>query len=508
MKSYRLMILSLALVLSLVALLSLGFNGRVSRAQEELPTPVEEQEFPPEKPAAAPEEPAAEEMGQPAAIEEDIKGGFSYQGILRSNNAPLNATCNFLFRLYDAATAGNKIGSDSAVTGVVVSNGLFTTQVNSGTEFGEDAFRGAPRYLQVAVKCGADASYTTLSPRQLINGTPYALGLRPGLRMYGGAYQNLKIQSNAPAGGIPAAVTGEMMVAKDGVGVYGSNNSTTSGATGAGVWGRSWTPSGAGVVGTSVGGNIGVKGESSFVGVLGEASGTGGVGVGGKAENTSCTAGLTGCYGVDGDSNKGNGVGGFTNSGVALLGYSSGTGYALFLEGQGSGDLIRAIHGPISPDVQFRVTYDGNVYADGTWHSPAADMAEMLPAHDGLEAGDVLVIGVDGKLARCSQAAQSSLAGVYSTKPGFLGGAGDEADLIGEVPLAVVGVAPVKVSAENGAIQPGDLLTTSATPGHAMKASPISVEGVTFYPSGVILGKALEGLAQGTGVIQVLIILQ
>ncbi len=241
MKSYRLMILSLALALSLMALLALGFNARVSRAQEELPTPVGEQEVPPEEPVVAPEEPTVEQSEQPAAIEADIAGGFSYQGILRSNNAPLSATCNFLFRLYDAASGGTKIGNDSYAQGVAVSNGLFTTQVNSGTEFGEDAFRGAPRYLQVAVKCGADSAYTVLSPRQVINGTPYALGLRPGLRMYGGAYQNLKIQSYRATGSIPAAVTGEMMVATDGVGVYGSNNSTTSGATGAGVWGRSWT---------------------------------------------------------------------------------------------------------------------------------------------------------------------------------------------------------------------------------------------------------------------------
>jgi hypothetical protein len=80
--------------------------------------------------------------------------------------------------------------------------------------------------------------------------------------------------------------------------------------------------------------------------------------------------------------------------------------------------------------------------------------------------------------------------------------------LTGQAPLAVIGVVPVKVSAENGAIRPGDLLTTSATPGHAMKAKPILVNGETIYPSGVILGKALGSLAHGTGMIQVLIMLQ
>jgi hypothetical protein len=135
-------------------------------------------------------------------------------------------------------------------------------------------------------------------------------------------------------------------------------------------------------------------------------------------------------------------------------------------------------------------------------------MAEMLPAVAGLEAGDVLVIGEDGLLRRCTQAEQPSLAGVYSTKPGLVGGAGDDVDLSGQVPLAVAGVVPVKVAAENGAIRPGDLLTTSPTPGHAMKASPMMVNGKAIYPDGIILGKALSALARGTGVIKVLIMLQ
>src|SRR5690606_18442147 len=116
MKSYRLMILSLALVLSLAALLSLGSSARVSRAQEELPTPVGEQEVPPGEPVVAPEEPAIEDTGQPAAPEADIAGTSSYQGILKSSTgAPCSGTCNFLFRLYNAVTGGTKIGNDDSV---------------------------------------------------------------------------------------------------------------------------------------------------------------------------------------------------------------------------------------------------------------------------------------------------------------------------------------------------------------------------------------------------------
>jgi len=54
----------------------------------------------------------------------------------------------------------------------------------------------------------------------------------------------------------------------------------------------------------------------------------------------------------------------------------------------------------------------------------------------------------------------------------------------------------------------GDLLTTSSTPGYAMRASPVTIEGITFYLPGTILGKALEPLEEGTGVILVLVTLQ
>ena len=74
-------------------------------------------------------------------------------------------------------------------------------------------------------------------------------------------------------------------------------------------------------------------------------------------------------------------------------------------------------------------------------------------------------------------------------------------NLTGKIPLAVIGVVPVKVSAENGPIHPGDLLVASSTPGYAMKAGP--------NPSvGTVIGKALASLLEGTGMIQILVMLQ
>lgn len=134
-------------------------------------------------------------------------------------------------------------------------------------------------------------------------------------------------------------------------------------------------------------------------------------------------------------------------------------------------------------DRRFYVNNAGHVYADGSFHPSGADFAEMLPAVVGLEPGDVLVVGPQGELARSAQAYATNVVGVYSTNPGFVGGADDDEDLTGKVPLSVLGAVPVKASAENGPIRPGDLLTTSATPGHAMKATEPKI--------GTVIGKAL-----------------
>lgn len=58
------------------------------------------------------------------------------------------------------------------------------------------------------------------------------------------------------------------------------------------------------------------------------------------------------------------------------------------------------------------------------------------------------------------------------------------------VPVALLGIVPTKVSADNGSIQRGDQLVASATPGHAMRADKPT--------PGTVLGKALEALDNGT----------
>jgi len=171
------------------------------------------------------------------------------------------------------------------------------------------------------------------------------------------------------------------------------------------------------------------------------------------------------------------------------------------------GNLITGCHDTDVVDVDqceslvFEVERDGRVRSDQGFSVPASDFADMLPADRDLDAGDVLVINSEGILTRSTQPYQTNIAGVYSTEPGFVGGQPIDSEPEGSIPLALVGVIPVKVVDENGAIQPGDLLTSSSTPGYAMKADGDA-------PQGSIIGKALSPLGTGTGWIQMLAMLQ
>jgi len=74
--------------------------------------------------------------------------------------------------------------------------------------------------------------------------------------------------------------------------------------------------------------------------------------------------------------------------------------------------------------------------------------------------------------------------------------------LEGDHHVALSGRVYVKADASTGPIRPGDLLTTSATPGHAMKVTDHD------QAQGAILGKAMTSLDSGTGLVLVLVTLQ
>ncbi len=153
-------------------------------------------------------------------------------------------------------------------------------------------------------------------------------------------------------------------------------------------------------------------------------------------------------------------------------------------------------------------------FQDGTTQTTAytgttcgGDYAESVDVTGGrtkYEPGDVLVLDADnpGKMLKSIQAYSTSVSGIYSTKPGTVGRHQTTPKSLDEVPMAVVGIVPAKVSTENGPINVGDLLVTSSTPGYAMKGTDRS------RMLGAVVGKAMAKLNSGTGVIEVLVTLQ
>jgi hypothetical protein len=94
------------------------------------------------------------------------------------------------------------------------------------------------------------------------------------------------------------------------------------------------------------------------------------------------------------------------------------------------------------------------------------------------------------------------VAGIFATKPGVVGRRESLVKDSAEIPMAMVGIVPTKVTAENGPIHRGDLLVTSSMGGYAMKGTDRT------RLVGAVIGKAMGSLDSGDGVIEVLVTLQ
>ncbi|MGO8929762.1 MAG: tail fiber domain-containing protein [Limisphaerales bacterium] len=96
---------------------------------------------------------------------------FTYQGQLQNNGSPASGTYNLTFSLFDTDTSGVLVAGPVTNNGVLVSNGLFTVLV----DFGPGAFTGATNWLEIAVATNRASTFTTLTPRQPLTPTPYAI---------------------------------------------------------------------------------------------------------------------------------------------------------------------------------------------------------------------------------------------------------------------------------------------------------------------------------------------
>jgi hypothetical protein len=218
---------------------------------------------------------------------------------------------------------------------------------------------------------------------------------------------------------------------------------------GEGVRGASSSPSFAGVVGTNDTSGQGVFGFSAF-----------GPGVVGQCEHEA---------GVRGTSTNGTGVVGI-----------GGTFAAQFV-------------GTVEVTGNLTIDKDHDLFLIG------ADYAEALSTTDeDVEAGCVVVLGSDGDIHLCDRDYDPTVAGIVSgaggVKPAIVLDRHD-----GSANVALIGKVWCQADADAAPIRPGDLLTTSATPGHCRRVT----EPARAF--GAVIGKALTPLVSGQGLVRVLV---
>jgi hypothetical protein len=470
-----------------------------------------------------------------------VASKISYQGRLTdAGGNPLEGHHNLVFQLWDDAAAGSQVGDNIVRPDVDVRNGLFTVEL----DVPEEVFTGQALWLRIQV----DGQW--LAPRQELLPVPYALGLKPGA--YVGSADNTTALTASNGGngyGLYAASAGN-------VAIYGKSSPwivIPAPAGMVGVWGYGDEK---GVYGS--GGTIGVYGRGGSDGVKGESTdgnAVHGISTNGIAVLGDSTAGngvrgsSSSSYGVVGQTQATDkaGVYGWSNSGKGVEGHSSSDDAwvpAVYGKQQGAGDGVygwsQNRHGVFgitySMDPDHAAVYATNsgrgagLYAGAGDDGYAAILkgnvqvqskstgAAIIELGEGLDyaegfnvsqeaeivPGTVLVIDPlnPGKLAVSAEAYDYKVAGIATGAQG-LGSAVRLAPGRFDCDVALAGRVYGNVDGTYGAVVPGDLLTTSPTPGYAMVVRDHA------RAAGAILGKAMEPLAEGEkGQILVLVTLQ
>jgi len=197
------------------------------------------------------------------------------------------------------------------------------------------------------------------------------------------------------------------------------------------------------------------------------------------------------------------GVFGASENGVGVLGYARDRDMpAVFAFG---GLLAISLGKLLAAEFRGDVKVDGDVMVEGDIRLSGADCAEQFDVVGDVtpEPGSVVVIDRDGALRQSSEPYDTKVAGVVSGagsyRPGII--LDRQPASSGRPSVALIGKVFCKVDSDHGSIAVGDLLTTSPTPGHAMKAND------STPAFGAILGKALKPWHVGRGLIPILVAL-
>jgi hypothetical protein len=280
-----------------------------------------------------------------------------------------------------------------------------------------------------------------------------------------------------------SAVRGRSLLVDQGSAVYGELGALDSEVTAFGfIGGRSpYAGEVTGVFGQGTErGVIGIAAAADpyAIGVYGGSVGGAGIGVCGDSEGTA-------------------GVLGRTSGGVGVYGQVVGSGIA----GKFDGDVEvtgRLVH-------NGTISLNGDIEVSGDLRLLNQDLAEEFEIADTeAEEGSVMVLA-DGGALTCSREAYDRkvagiVAGAGSFRPAIV--LGRVRSSRQRVPIALTGKTYCRVDASRAPIEPGDLLTSSDLPGHAMKATDPA------RAFGAVVGKALGTLASGCGLLPVLVSLQ
>jgi hypothetical protein len=446
---------------------------------------------------------------------------FTFQGRLTpTGGGPAPATVNLEFRLFDAATLGNQIGNPDVENNTPLTNGLFSVTLNDTNQFGATAFNGQTRWIEVRV------NGVPLVPRHLVTAAPYArysLAGKPGYSLdasdglptdvvYVDAIGNVGIRSTLPAT--------ELDVRSNGSATAGQVRAANIAAD---TWVMLWSGFTNGSNDPAIIWSDDVAGDdlrfliSSAAGSGGaelmRITGTGNVGIGTPApaeklhmvgtvriDNSAAVQTIN----INGDESGGATIKLFNSAGVQTIKFDADETDA------------PAIHLTNEVGVET-LLIDGNNGLGGSLVKTqilqitgGSDLSEQFDVlADGQEPQPGMVVCIDpenaGKLAVCSRKHDRAVAGVISgaggVKSGMLMG---QADTIatGQHAVALTGRVYVRCDASFGTIQPGDLMTTSPTPGHAMKVTDSAAA------QGAVLGKSMTALVEGQGLVLVLVSLQ
>jgi hypothetical protein len=199
-------------------------------------------------------------------------------------------------------------------------------------------------------------------------------------------------------------------------------------------------------------------------------------------------------------------IAGFSVSGFGLFA-SCEQGTALFATGATfAAELEGNVR--IAGALQSSGDYDcgGNIHVHGDITLLGADYAEDFDVADSVlaEPGTVMVLDDSGGVRVSDTPYDRRVAGVVSGAGGYRPALilDSQPGAVGRRPLALMGKVFCKADASLGAIGVGDMLTTSSTPGHAMKADDATLA------FGAVIGKALRPLASGQGLVPILVTLQ